>query len=169
MPGWYIHKHTLDYRTPVEINPDGGHVIEPRGPVYEAKNGKPYRQDVHREGQVVPAQPGWYVVAAGWGSDGDEELELDDGRVFYVLRRPIVAWELGDWGAAYVAGSDVPQAPPVRRVGVEFTANEVDLLICHAEYQPEPDPLLPDIAYDVQAAIADSSVPASTREEARPG
>lgn len=161
MTRWYIQKYSTGIRTPVEII--DGVASEPTGPEYVAPNGKYRLRSVQQEGQAVPAQPGWYVLGANWGIDDGEQLKLDDGRAFAIVRRPIIAWEADGWGTAYVAGDHVPDSPSVRRVGDTYTADEIDLLICHAEYQPEPDPLLAYIECDVASAMSEDGA-APTRE-----
>lgn len=127
---WYITEEA-GYRRPVTVvnDDDDGRIAVPHGPVFQAKSGRHYRQDVYREGQVVPAEPGWYALCACKDFDGDVDIR----------RLPIVAWELDEWGDCYVINGYIGDGGdcPVERL--RGTNRLTPVFICHPERLPEPD------------------------------
>lgn len=91
---WYVE---MQYggRVPVAIDNDGC-VLTPESDGRHLRERIP--EYLYREGQVVPAAPGWYAVVAWWTPHRDE----DGNPEFGIKRKQIVAWEAADPGEAFV-------------------------------------------------------------------
>jgi hypothetical protein len=121
---WYTEEN--DHRSPVAVDESGG-VVFPAGPQYTV-NGKYYRREVRREGQIIPAEPGWYALCANWYFS-DDNIEIS--------RVPVIAWEVEEWGDCYIANSYVAGDCPVERL--RSRPGCIPVFLCHPDRMPERD------------------------------
>jgi hypothetical protein len=130
---WYITPSS-GYRRPVTVDRDGQAKAPTSTVTIDAPNGRRYRPEVEREGQTVAAEAGWYalVALAPDAGSGADRIEL--------ARLPIIAWELDDWGDAYIVNTVCEDVYPVTRLmyEVENWAGATVLRICHPAHAPEP-------------------------------
>jgi hypothetical protein len=123
---WYIADDD-GIRTPVAGFDDDGYPL-----ALDADQGRLRRydgvaQDLDREGPVIPAGPGWYVLYAA----------IENGELL-TNRRPIVAWEASDWGGAFVVNDTFfDEQEAISRAGRGLDTGYHAVAIFHGVYQPE--------------------------------
>lgn len=143
---WFVKALGSSARTPIAgFDEDGRPLVPDIGRDGKAFTGTFTGEavDIGREGPVIAAGPGWYVL---YGQlEGDGSLSL--------LRRPVIAWEARHWGDAFVVNDcNLEDEEPV--VSVSRTTTELNCFAYrtfHGVYQPEPETIEADVRAYVEA------------------
>jgi hypothetical protein len=141
---WYIVDWATGSREPVVGFEEGEALVAGEDGALVRVRYDPMRSgELLREGPIIPAEPGWYVLFAG----------IDSENKLWLRRLPVVAWEASDAGDAYIVNANAGVADDesiIIRAGERVNGDAFGVF--HPERRPEPDDVA-DSAYQFAARL----------------